>query len=50
MFGVYLQIHRYYRTSGMTVRQAQEEFAQSRAVRSAGQAAAETTVAAVTAK
>ena len=34
----------------MTVRQAQEEFAQSRAVRSAGQAAAETTVAAVTAK
>ena len=33
------QIHRYYRTSGLTVQQAQKEFADTRAARQAGQMA-----------
>jgi hypothetical protein len=45
-----LQIHRYYRTSGMSVQKAQQEFAESRAARSAASAVVETSVAAATAK
>jgi signal transduction histidine kinase len=45
-----IKIHRYYRTSGMSVQKAQQEFAESRAARSAASAVVETSVAAATAK